>query len=78
MKLKQFYPAYDKYFIQEGNPVERVMREMGRLGRTYCNYSHTSWCHQLRTFEKWINKVTHESTGLPPNIIQHTQTKQRV
>ena len=57
------------------NPVERVMREIGRLGRIYCGQKHKSWCHHLRTFEKWMNEVTHESTGLSPSTFRGPQTR---
>jgi hypothetical protein len=57
-----------------GNPVERCMRELGRLCRTYCENSHQSWAHQLVQFENWLNDVTHQTTGFPPNQL-HRETK---
>ncbi|KAG5864333.1 hypothetical protein JTB14_018731 [Gonioctena quinquepunctata] len=44
----------------EGNPVERVMRELGRLFRTYCYENHKSWVPKINC---WLHLVTHESTG---------------
>lgn len=48
------------------NPVERVMRELGRLFRTYCSDKHKSWAREIPNFVFFLNSVVHESTGFSP------------
>lgn len=58
-----------KYYPQ-GNPSERVMREIGRLLRTYCHGKHSSWGTYVEKIEMWINCCVHESTGVAPIQLQ--------
>jgi hypothetical protein len=37
----------------QANPVERYMRELGRLGRAYCSEKHTSWYKFVSLFKYW-------------------------
>jgi hypothetical protein len=49
------------------NPVERVMKELGRLCRVYCGEAHQSWGRYIQQFEFFINNVKHCTTGYTPN-----------
>lgn len=50
----------------QGNPVERVMRELGRLFRTLCFDKHTRWARCINDIEFFLNATTHVSTGFSP------------
>jgi len=50
----------------QANPVERVMKEIGRLCRAYCATSHVGWAHKLSQFEFWLNAVQHCTTRFSP------------
>ena len=50
----------------QGNPAERVMRELGRLFRTYCRNKQTTWAKEMRQFGELLNNVVHESIGFAP------------
>lgn len=50
----------------QGNPSERVMRELGRLLRVYCSTNHKSWAKFVKKIELLINSAVHESTGFSP------------
>lgn len=54
----------------QGNPVERVMRELGRLFRTLCSEKHTRWGKQFADIEFFLNVTTHHSTGFSPFELQ--------
>lgn len=54
----------------QGNPVERVMRELGRLFRTLCSEKHTSWGKYVADIEYFLNITTHHSTGFSPFKLQ--------
>jgi hypothetical protein len=51
------------------NPVERVMKELGRLCRAYCHHSHPSWANFLQRFEDWLNSSVSTVTGFTPNLV---------
>lgn len=50
----------------QSNPVERVMREIGRALRAYSNDEHRRWDDALPRVEQVINATTHASTGVIP------------
>jgi transposase InsO family protein len=50
----------------QGNPSERVMRELGRLFRTYRREKHTGWAKDIPSFQFFLNNVVHQSTGFSP------------
>lgn len=50
----------------QANPVERYMRELSRLFRTYCYNKHTAWANYVKRFGDIMNSVVHESTGFTP------------
>lgn len=47
----------------QGNPVERVMREIGRLFRTLCSDQHTRCAKYIPDLKFFLNATTHSSTG---------------
>lgn len=51
----------------QSNPSERVMREIGRLFRTYCSHKHTGWADHVKNIENLLNITTHYSTNYTPN-----------
>lgn len=48
------------------NPVERVMRELGRVIRAYYHDRHTQWDRIIDRFKVTINSTQHFSTGDTP------------
>lgn len=55
----------------QANPVERVMRELGRLCRTFCHDHHRRWAYELAHFTALLNRAVHESTGFSPNELHY-------
>lgn len=73
---KHWQQTLKKYKIQVGhtsvyhpqsNPAERVMRELGRLFRTYCHEHHNTWPQYVPYIEWVLNSVRHESTFHSPS-----------
>ncbi|KAL6417164.1 hypothetical protein ACFW04_014669 [Cataglyphis niger] len=50
----------------QSNPVERVMRELGRLIRVYAHEKQRRWNRIIERAKKTINSTTHRSTGFRP------------
>ena len=46
------------------NPAERVMREIGRMLRTYCRNQNQGWFKVIPDIEECLNLIPHESTGV--------------
>lgn len=61
-----FRPTHCSVRHPQSNPAERVMREIGRILRTYCHAQHQSWALVVGKMESWLNAVHHDSTGLTP------------
>jgi hypothetical protein len=59
----------------QSNPAERVMRELGRLFRTYCHDNHTDWPHYVQYIEWVLNNTIHESTGFTPRELFLTEER---
>lgn len=57
---------FTSVYHPQSNMAERVMRELGRMFRTYCHAKHTTWPSYVSRIEGWINHSTHESTGFTP------------
>ncbi|KMQ93308.1 gag-pol fusion protein [Lasius niger] len=53
----------------QANPVERVMRELGRVIRTYFHDRQTQWDKIIERFEKTMNNTEHFSTGSVPTTL---------
>ncbi|KMQ91056.1 krab-a domain-containing protein, partial [Lasius niger] len=50
----------------QSNPVERVMRELGRVMRAYFHDRQTQWNRIVPRFERTVNNTEHFSTGGVP------------
>ncbi|KMQ90526.1 reverse ribonuclease integrase [Lasius niger] len=50
----------------QSNPVERVMREIGRIIRVYAHDRQTQWDRIIDRTERTINATAHRSTGFMP------------
>ena len=48
------------------NPAERVLREVGRVLRTYCYDNHRKWSEFLNETETFLNIAHHETIGVTP------------
>lgn len=48
------------------NSVERTMRELGRIFRTYCSEKHTEWARHILFVQKILNYNVHDSTEAVP------------
>jgi len=53
----------------QSNPAERVMRELGRMFRTYCHKQHSAWPQYVPYIEWTLNNVRHESTHQTPSAL---------
>ena len=42
------------------NPAERMLKEVGRLLRTYCHDQHLQWSEYVNQTEKFINLADHD------------------
>jgi transposase InsO family protein len=50
----------------ESNPTERVMRELGKYFRIYCNETHKKWPELIPHIEIWMNSSLITSTKCTP------------
>ena len=48
------------------NPAEKVLREVGRVLRTYCCDNHSKWSEFLHETETFLNIAHHETIGVTP------------
>ena len=48
------------------NPAERVLREVGRLLRTYCHDQQRRWQEYLEATEEFLNLAYHPAIGITP------------
>lgn len=53
-------------FHPSSNMAERMLREVGRILRTYCHESHQKWSEYTSRAEEFINLACHDSTGVTP------------
>ena len=51
------------------NPAERMLREVGRILRTYCHNNHREWCKYLTSTEEFLNISYHQLTENTPYLI---------
>lgn len=58
--------AFSSVRHPQSNPVERTMRELGRIFRTYCTQKHTSWGRHVSFAQDCLNYSCHMSTGEIP------------
>lgn len=59
-------PTTISVYHPQSNPAERVMRELGRMFRTYCHNQHTEWPRYINYIEWVLNNTVHEATGYTP------------
>lgn len=57
----------------QSNPVERSMREIGRILRTYCSEQHTKWAKYVKFVEDCLNLTAHQSTGYIPHQLHYNE-----
>lgn len=57
-------PTYSSVRYPQGNPSERVMREIARLCRTYCHATHNQWAELIPSINIWLNHLPHDATGI--------------
>lgn len=57
----------------QSNPVERSMREIGRILRTYCSDKHTKWAQYVKFVEDCANMTVHQSTGYAPYHLHYNK-----
>lgn len=67
--------GHTSVYHPQTNPAKRVMRELRRMFRTYCNERHSAWPH-LPYIEWVLNNVGHKATHHTPTELwifdQHT------
>lgn len=69
--LKKFniQVSHTSIYHPQSNPAERVMRELGRMFRTYCHQKHSTWPQYVPYIEWTLNNVRHESTHQSPSTL---------
>jgi hypothetical protein len=50
----------------ESNPTERIMRELGKYFRIYCQHTQKKWPELLPYIEDWLNTSVSTATGFAP------------
>ncbi|PNF40755.1 hypothetical protein B7P43_G18308, partial [Cryptotermes secundus] len=50
----------------ESNPIERIMRELGKYFKIYCNETRKKWPELVPYIENWLNSSISQSTGYAP------------
>lgn len=63
-------------YFPQGNPTERVNKEIGRLLRALCFSKHSKWACVLVDVERCINIIIDESTGYAPAYLLKGKVKQ--
>lgn len=53
------------------NPAERVLREVGRILRTYCHHQQRQWSNYLESAETFLNLAHHQTTKYTPYTVMH-------
>ena len=59
------------------NPAERVLREVGRVLRTYCYDNHKKWGEFISETETFLNIAHHETIGVTPVSYTHLDVYKR-
>jgi transposase InsO family protein len=77
LEKENIQPVHSTVRHPQSNPSERVMRELGRMIRTYCHEHHTQWSDYLSTIESWINVTVHASTGMSPTMLHFGKQPQQ-
>ena len=58
-------------YNHQSNPVERTMKEIGRILRAYCHKNQASWLQYLQAMEQTINSTYHSSTKMIPYELEN-------
>lgn len=58
----------------QSNPVERVMKEIGRVMRAYSSDRHHAWSRITPRLERILNATVHSSTGFAPDELHKERT----
>ena len=58
----------------QSNPVERSMREIGRILPTYCYDKHTKWAKYVKFVENCLNLTTYQSTRYTPFSLHYDRS----
>jgi len=61
--------SHTSIYHPQSNPAERVMRELGRMFRTYCHKQHSLWPQYVPYIEWTLNNIRHESTHHTPSAL---------
>lgn len=67
--------THTSVYHPQSNPSERVMRELGRMFRTYCHEKHSSWPQYVPYIEWTLNNTRHESTHHTPSELFLNQSQ---
>lgn len=69
--------VYSSIRHPQSNPVERCMKEIGRLLRTYCHQQHGSWAEAVPLVNEFLNMQIHSSTGFAPSeLVENTAMRE--
>lgn len=63
-------PEKTSPYNPQANPVERVMRELGKVLRAYASDDHKSWDQIIPRLETVINHLAHSSTNCTPMALE--------
>ena len=70
---------YSSISHPQSNPVERTMREIGRILRTYCANRHTKWASYVNYVQDCINYTAHQSTRFTSYYLHYNKsTKENI
>lgn len=69
LKKYNIQVSHTSIYHPQSNPTERVMRELGRMFRTYCHKQHSLWPQYVPYIEWTLNNIRHESTHHTPSTL---------
>ena len=67
--LQDYHPS--------SNPAERVLREVGRILRTYCFDQQRKWSEYLPSTENFLNLAYHQTIETTPDVVVHEKQPPR-
>jgi hypothetical protein len=62
----------------ESNPAERVMKELGKFFRIYCNETHKQWPELVGNIQDWLNQTVCQTTGYKPIELLEVGSNRRI
>lgn len=78
LEEEHIIPLHSSIRHPQSNPTERVMRELGRMFRTYCHHKHTTWVDCLPIIQEWLNVTTSCAHGFSPHELHFGEQPTRV